>query len=59
MLVSGILLAVYDLSVLPYTKCTVMEETAVKDGRVFCFFFLFFPTDNIYIWIDQTASLEM
>lgn len=45
MLVRGILLAVYDTSVLPYTKWRM---------RIF-----FSPMDNIYIWIDQAPNLEM
>jgi len=55
MLVRDILLAVYDTSALPYTKRTGLKETVVKDERDF----FFSPTDNIYIWIDQTPSLEM
>jgi hypothetical protein len=38
---------------LPYTKCTGMKETVVKDEIFFS------PMDNIYIWIDQTPNLEM
>jgi len=38
MLVRGILLAMYDTSVLPYTKCTGLKETVVKDGSDFYFF---------------------
>ena len=38
MFVRGILLAVYDTSVLPYTKCTDLKGTVVKDGRDFYFF---------------------